>query len=384
MSQIRDGLVNVTKGSATVTGTNTEFTLASVGSLFIVSGDRVSYTISQIVSDTEITLTSPYGGVTNSLVNYTIHTSLTPNRSYPYPTRSDIETATIVATAIKRIDADVTPFNYRGAWTSGTSYSEKDMVVHSALGVVSLYIANQNHVAASANEPPNAVWDLIFSTTDLTTIIYKEMHWMGQWVANTQYYEQNVVRYLQSIYVAKNDNLTATFNLVDWDYLIDVDELEQYKLDAIAARDKAELWADAPLNTAVEPGKYSARHWAEQLGAIPETAYNWKGTWSAGVYSAGDAVYHAPSRSSYITLIPTSDEPHIDGLSNWQLLAKASFFDQATFTDLSDTPSNYIGQSLGFLQVNLTANGIVFTQVPNDNKPYIVKNGEFVEWNWGL
>ena len=47
MSQIRDGLVDVTKGSATVTGADTEFTLASVGSLFIVSGDRVSYTIDQ-------------------------------------------------------------------------------------------------------------------------------------------------------------------------------------------------------------------------------------------------------------------------------------------------------------------------------------------------
>ena len=527
MSQIRDGLVNVTKGSATVTGTNTEFTLASVGSLFIVSGDRVSYTIDGIVSDTQITLTSPYGGVTNSLVNYTIHTSLTPNRSYPYPTRSDIETATIVATAIKRIDADVTPFNYRGAWAIGISYSEKDMVVDVAGNVTSFYISEQNHIAATANRPPLSPWNLIFSSSDVSSIVFAEMHWRGGWVTNTQYYYQNVVRYGQSIYVATQDSLSPTFQLTDWEYLINIDELEQFKIDAqaakvaaelaetnagisatnalasknkaeewaeknvdievelgkysakhysvkagnsataaatsetnaglsetaaglsetnalasknkaqewaeknvdievelgkysakhysvkagnsataaatsetnaglsetaaglsetnaLASKNKAQEWADKPLGQEVEIGKYSARHWAEQLGAVPNTAYNWRGTWVAGTYNAGDAVFHAPSRSAYITLVTTTHEPNIDGLSDWMLLARASQFSEAAFIDLDDTPINYTNKALGFLQVNLTANGIVFTQVPNDGKPYIVKNGEFVEWNWGL
>ncbi len=49
---------------------------------------------------------------------------------------------------------------------------------------------------------------------------------------------------------------------------------------AEAARDKAALWADAPLNTQVEPGKYSAKHWADQAAATVTGTLTYMGTWS--------------------------------------------------------------------------------------------------------
>lgn len=108
MSQTSRGLANVTNDSSTVTGdSDTLWTQdVDVGDLFIVVGDIVSYEISSIVSDTEITLTAPYGGTTEDNVSYVIHSSFTPNKSYPFPERGDVETATIVKRAIKEIDGD--------------------------------------------------------------------------------------------------------------------------------------------------------------------------------------------------------------------------------------------------------------------------------------
>jgi len=46
--------------------------------------------------------------------------------------------------------------------------------------------------------------------------------------------------------------------------IADIQAAPQHAQDAADARDKAQLWAEAPENTAVEPGKYSAYHWSEK------------------------------------------------------------------------------------------------------------------------
>jgi hypothetical protein len=53
------------------------------------------------------------------------------------------------------------------------------------------------------------------------------------------------------------------------------------KLDAQAATDEAELWANAPPGTEVEPGLYSARHWAAQAASSVTGAMTYMGPWSA-------------------------------------------------------------------------------------------------------
>ena len=112
MSQISTGVINVTNGSATVTGSDTEFTEAVVGNLLIVVGDIVSYEIASIQSDTELSLTAPYGGETVESADYVIHQTFTPNFEFPYPERGDIETATIVKRAIKEMDEKILPMDW--------------------------------------------------------------------------------------------------------------------------------------------------------------------------------------------------------------------------------------------------------------------------------
>ena len=129
--------------------------------------------------------------------------------------------------------------------------------------------------------------------------------------------------------------------------------------NALNSENKAQQWADASLGTEVETNKFSARHWAEQLSANANTAYNWQGIWTSGTYNSGDAVFHNPSSSSYITLVTTTTEPKLDGSSDWQLLARAAQFENATFLDLDDTPISYpVGSAGEFLSINSSEDGI--------------------------
>lgn len=66
------GNVQVSNGSATVNGIGTAFTSSMVGRLFYVVGDTASYTISAVVSATELTLSVVYAGTTNLFAMYAI------------------------------------------------------------------------------------------------------------------------------------------------------------------------------------------------------------------------------------------------------------------------------------------------------------------------
>jgi hypothetical protein len=67
------GTVTVTQDSATVTGDTTVFTDAMVGRLLQVDGEDEWYEISARTSNTEITLSSNYTGISNSALSYSIY-----------------------------------------------------------------------------------------------------------------------------------------------------------------------------------------------------------------------------------------------------------------------------------------------------------------------
>lgn len=54
-----------------------------------------------------------------------------------------------------------------------------------------------------------------------------------------------------------------------------------YRDDAQLARDLSSAYANAPVNSEVSPGKYSAFHWAEQARLTAVGAVVYKGSWSA-------------------------------------------------------------------------------------------------------
>ena len=79
MSQYRTGTVSVTNSSATVTGSGTAWlNNVSVGDIFKVASEWDIYTVADIVSDTEITLSTDYTGVTDSDLSYQIVRDFTP------------------------------------------------------------------------------------------------------------------------------------------------------------------------------------------------------------------------------------------------------------------------------------------------------------------
>lgn len=67
-----DGSVSATNGSATVTGTNTNWTEAVEGRFIQFSGETVVYEIEDYVSATELTLRETYNGSTGSSKGYSI------------------------------------------------------------------------------------------------------------------------------------------------------------------------------------------------------------------------------------------------------------------------------------------------------------------------
>jgi len=109
MSQYKTGTASVTNGSATVTGTNTLW-LANVtaGDSFTIAGDGVMYDVASVDSDTQITLSVAYAGVTASGVVYAIGTGFTVPDNFPEMSQGDIETATIFTRAMRKIQGKFT------------------------------------------------------------------------------------------------------------------------------------------------------------------------------------------------------------------------------------------------------------------------------------
>jgi hypothetical protein len=109
MSQYSTGTATLTNNNATVTGTNTLW-LANVtaGDSFTVAGDGVMYDVASVDSDTQITLSVAYAGVTASGVVYAIGTGFTVPDSFPEMSQGDIETATIFTRAMRGIQGRFT------------------------------------------------------------------------------------------------------------------------------------------------------------------------------------------------------------------------------------------------------------------------------------
>ncbi|WP_408953171.1 hypothetical protein [Lysobacter sp. Hz 25] len=72
------------------------------------------------------------------------------------------------------------------------------------------------------------------------------------------------------------------------------------KAAAEAARDKARQWSSAPTGTPVEPGEYSAKHWASQAAAAVTGTLVYMGGWDA---SSG--AYPTPAQKGYFYKVTT-------------------------------------------------------------------------------
>ena len=84
MSQYSTGTVSINNGSATVTGSGTLWASnVSAADSFTIAGDGVMYDVASVDSDTQITLSVNYAGVTASGAVYAIGTSFTVPDNFP-------------------------------------------------------------------------------------------------------------------------------------------------------------------------------------------------------------------------------------------------------------------------------------------------------------
>jgi len=105
MAQYNTGTVTVTKGSAIVTGSGTDFiNNVSAGDLFKLEGIGVFKEIESVDSATQITLSSAWAGDSYSNATYSIHKDFTPNYKIPKVNFGDWDIHAVITDAINKID----------------------------------------------------------------------------------------------------------------------------------------------------------------------------------------------------------------------------------------------------------------------------------------
>jgi len=96
---------NLTNGSSTVQGIGTEFTSeVQAGDLFKRVGDSAWYTVASITSDTELELSAPYAGATESSASCVITRDFTPNYNFPELDLGDVDWHDVFTFAVRKID----------------------------------------------------------------------------------------------------------------------------------------------------------------------------------------------------------------------------------------------------------------------------------------
>lgn len=106
--QYNVGTANVISGSAVVTGVGTAWSAnIDPADLFTIIDDAVSYEISSVDSNTQVTLTANYAGASASGADYTICRDFTANRGYPEIWKGDLDWTKFYRRLVARLDADV-------------------------------------------------------------------------------------------------------------------------------------------------------------------------------------------------------------------------------------------------------------------------------------
>ena len=163
MAQYKTGTATVVNGSAVVSGTGTQW-LANVqpGDSFVMAGVSLVYDVSSVDSDTQLTLTAPYGG-TGKTGAYAVQRDFTSD-GIPEMAQGDIETAAIFTRAMRKLQGllgqlggvagtGATIYPSIAAGEAGTSDTEFFWVADS--GTLKLY-QDQTGTGVEQGEYPNS------------------------------------------------------------------------------------------------------------------------------------------------------------------------------------------------------------------------------------
>ena len=163
MAQYKTGTATVVNGSEVVSGTGTQW-LSNVkpGNGFVMAGVGLVYDVSSVDSDTQLTLTVPYGGAVRTGA-YAVQRDYTVD-GIPEMSQGDIETAAIFTRAMRKLQGllgqlggvagtGATIYPSIAAGEAATSDTEYFWVSDS--GTLKLY-QNQGGTGVEQDEYPNS------------------------------------------------------------------------------------------------------------------------------------------------------------------------------------------------------------------------------------
>ncbi len=163
MAQYKAGTATAVNGSPVVSGSGTQWLAnVQVGDSFVMAGVSLVYDVASVDSDTQITLTAPYGGTGKSGA-YAVQRDFTSD-GIPEMAQGDIETAAIFTRAMRKLQGllgqlggvagtGATIYPSIAAGEAGTSDTEYFWV--SDNGTLKLY-QNQTGTGVEQGEYPNS------------------------------------------------------------------------------------------------------------------------------------------------------------------------------------------------------------------------------------
>lgn len=291
MSQIRTGTVDVTNGSSTVIGTNTRWVGSVVpGSVFSIQGSWVSYQVAGVVSDTELTLTAPYGGDDAQSQFYFITTSFSPQFAFPIPEKGDVDITYLIRQALLKMDAQTSIIALgehvakAQAWANededveveGGEYSSKHFAIKSAASANAAQTAQQQ-IAASESKAQD--WAEKAEDTPVEPGKFSALHHAAKSQGHSNVAEDWATgsgEITPGKYSARHYAEASQTSADDASGFADnasgsAGNASNSADAAQASELLAGKWAGEAKNTPINPGEFSALHYAEVAKDWAET-----------------------------------------------------------------------------------------------------------------
>jgi hypothetical protein len=165
MGQYQAGTVNVTNGSGTVTGVNTEWLAnARAGQSFNVRGELATYTIIAVNSNTSMTISPVYAGGTKTGQYYNITRDYTPNLSLYEPNNKDFDWPILLAQTMRKIDSALA-----GQFVIATAASQAEETARFAAGFQIVVRTDLLGGTTTTPAPTTTTTTTVSGTTTTTT-----------------------------------------------------------------------------------------------------------------------------------------------------------------------------------------------------------------------
>lgn len=149
------GTLSVSNSNQLVTGTGTSWLTRLVeGAIIYIDGSGKPYYVANILSDTQLYLTTNFQEATKTDVTYLAIHEFTLNYSYPYPLPHDVENSTIMNRSLSGIDTDLAGIDARVYEIENPSgVFPEDLSVVPSIGTVSIPVLHNLFLSTIRSTP---------------------------------------------------------------------------------------------------------------------------------------------------------------------------------------------------------------------------------------